>query len=92
MPTSQFSVQMTCGNCVQGVKDAVQDALGDKVQKVDCNLDTKVVTVDHTSSAADVLAALKEWAEEVEHEVCSAKCVVQKKTPKIFRKRREKIQ
>ena len=70
MTTTKVNVHMTCKNCVQGVKDAVTDALGDKVTSVDCSLDTQIATIVHTGDVAAVFDAIKEWAEEVDHKVC----------------------
>lgn len=61
MITEKFIVPaVSCQHCVKAVNTEVSAISG--VQKVDVNLDTKVVTVEHSEqvTAAAIIAAIQE--------------------------------
>ncbi len=61
MTTEQFRVPgVSCAHCVNAVSQEVGAIAG--VQKVDVNLDTKLVTVEHSESVASaaIIAAIQE--------------------------------
>jgi copper chaperone len=60
---TKFNVDMTCGGCENAVKRVLKKIRG--VTKIDTNVETKLVTVDHTNTVTSqqILDALKKWAD-----------------------------
>ncbi|XP_067124462.1 copper transport protein ATOX1 [Centruroides vittatus] len=56
--THEFQVEMTCEGCSGAVK-RVLDKLGDKINKVDIDLDKQRVYVESSMSSEELLAAIK---------------------------------
>lgn len=55
----EFSVpKMSCGHCTAAIEKAVRNI--DPVANVECDLETRRVTVDTSLSRADVGAAIKQ--------------------------------
>lgn len=61
----EFSVpEMSCGHCTAAIEKAVKDV--DPAAMVNCDLDTRRVTVDTSLSQADVSQAITEAGYESE--------------------------
>ncbi|XP_023221261.1 copper transport protein ATOX1-like [Centruroides sculpturatus] len=56
--THEFQVEMTCEGCSGAVK-RVLDKLGDKINKVDIDLEKQRVYVESSMSSEELLAAIK---------------------------------
>ncbi|XP_023037194.1 copper transport protein ATOX1 [Drosophila willistoni] len=58
MTVHEFKVEMTCGGCASAV-ERVLAKLGDKVEKVNINLDEKTVSVTSNLSSDELLEQLR---------------------------------
>ncbi|XP_017042272.1 copper transport protein ATOX1 [Drosophila ficusphila] len=58
MPVHEFKVEMTCGGCASAV-ERVLDKLGDKVEKVNINLEDRTVSVTSNLSSDELMEQLR---------------------------------
>ncbi|TDG44088.1 hypothetical protein AWZ03_009513 [Drosophila navojoa] len=66
MPVHEFKVEMSCGGCA-GAVEKVLSKLGDKVEKVNINLEAKTVTVTSNLSSDELLAQLRKSGKTVSY-------------------------
>ncbi|KAL8617117.1 hypothetical protein ACOMHN_014287 [Nucella lapillus] len=64
MTTYEFQMEMTCEGCEKAAKK-VLEKLGDKVSKVETDLQTKTVRVTTTMTASEVQEQLEKTGKKV---------------------------
>ncbi|XP_017109426.1 copper transport protein ATOX1 [Drosophila bipectinata] len=64
MPVHEFKVEMTCGGCASAV-ERVLGKLGDKVEKVNINLDDRSVAITSNLTSDELLEQLRKTGKGV---------------------------
>uniref|UniRef100_D3TNL5 Copper transport protein ATOX1 n=1 Tax=Glossina morsitans morsitans TaxID=37546 RepID=D3TNL5_GLOMM len=66
MPVHEFKVEMTCSGCAASV-EKVLGKLGDKVEKVNIDLDEKTVLVTSNLSGDELLDTIKKTGKATQY-------------------------
>ncbi|XP_023173076.1 copper transport protein ATOX1 [Drosophila hydei] len=66
MTVHEFKVEMSCGGCASAVEKCLAK-LGDKVEKVNINLETKTVSVTSNLPSEELLAQLRKSGKTVSY-------------------------
>ncbi|XP_067648257.1 copper transport protein ATOX1 [Eurosta solidaginis] len=66
MPVHEFKVEMTCSGCANSV-ERVLNKLGDKVEKVSIDLDSKTVLVTSTLTSDELLETIKKTGKATQY-------------------------